>query len=224
MAVRKKDGGPNVKYYEAADTVTQFDNVRLWLGKNYKKVRRPGRTGAAPGPPGQRARAPRGRPTLGPPRPSPRPPRPPRPSPTPPPPCPSVPSAPCSRRPGAAARGAIAVALPANRPGAGRPGAVARLLSARRSSPPSQVPARPRPPRCWLCVRPETDGESSAGIQARSRPWEGSLPGESPVSQARPRTSSWGTGRASPRAAAPQPGPWLHNKVALPPSIASLWV
>uniref|UniRef100_A0A7N4NY70 SWI/SNF related BAF chromatin remodeling complex subunit C2 n=1 Tax=Sarcophilus harrisii TaxID=9305 RepID=A0A7N4NY70_SARHA len=37
MAVRKKDGGPNVKYYEAADTVTQFDNVRLWLGKNYKK-------------------------------------------------------------------------------------------------------------------------------------------------------------------------------------------
>uniref|UniRef100_A0A8C4LBA9 SWI/SNF related, matrix associated, actin dependent regulator of chromatin subfamily c member 2 n=1 Tax=Equus asinus asinus TaxID=83772 RepID=A0A8C4LBA9_EQUAS len=39
MAVRKKDGGPNVKYYEAADTVTQFDNVRLWLGKNYKKVR-----------------------------------------------------------------------------------------------------------------------------------------------------------------------------------------
>uniref|UniRef100_A0A803XZA9 Chromo domain-containing protein n=1 Tax=Meleagris gallopavo TaxID=9103 RepID=A0A803XZA9_MELGA len=39
MAVRKKDGGPNVKYYEASDTVSQFDNVRLWLGKNYKKVR-----------------------------------------------------------------------------------------------------------------------------------------------------------------------------------------
>uniref|UniRef100_A0A8V5GMP0 Uncharacterized protein n=1 Tax=Melopsittacus undulatus TaxID=13146 RepID=A0A8V5GMP0_MELUD len=37
MAVRKKDGGPNVKYFEAADTVSQFDNVRLWLGKNYKK-------------------------------------------------------------------------------------------------------------------------------------------------------------------------------------------
>ncbi|XP_075381527.1 SWI/SNF complex subunit SMARCC2 isoform X4 [Mycteria americana] len=37
MAVRKKDGGPNVKYYEASDTVSQFDNVRLWLGKNYKK-------------------------------------------------------------------------------------------------------------------------------------------------------------------------------------------
>ncbi|MEE6471462.1 hypothetical protein FKM82_009277 [Ascaphus truei] len=37
MAVRKKDGGPNVKHYEASDTVSQFDNVRLWLGKNYKK-------------------------------------------------------------------------------------------------------------------------------------------------------------------------------------------
>ncbi|XP_075758018.1 SWI/SNF complex subunit SMARCC2 isoform X2 [Pelodiscus sinensis] len=37
MAVRKKDGGPNVKYYEAADTVGQFDSARLWLGKNYKK-------------------------------------------------------------------------------------------------------------------------------------------------------------------------------------------
>ncbi|KAE8626443.1 hypothetical protein XENTR_v10006631 [Xenopus tropicalis] len=37
MAVRKKDGGPNVKFYEASDTVAQFDNVRLWLGKNYKK-------------------------------------------------------------------------------------------------------------------------------------------------------------------------------------------
>lgn len=38
MAVRKKDGGPNVKYFEASDTVSQFDNVRYWLGKNYKKV------------------------------------------------------------------------------------------------------------------------------------------------------------------------------------------
>ncbi|OXB69893.1 UNVERIFIED_CONTAM: hypothetical protein H355_012355 [Colinus virginianus] len=41
MAVRKKDGGPNVKYYEASDTVSQFDNVRLWLGKNYKKAEPP---------------------------------------------------------------------------------------------------------------------------------------------------------------------------------------
>lgn len=40
MAVRKKDGGPNVKYFEASDTVSQFDNVRVWLGKNYKKVPR----------------------------------------------------------------------------------------------------------------------------------------------------------------------------------------
>lgn len=38
MAVRKKDGGPNVKFYESSDTISQFDNVRLWLGKNYKKV------------------------------------------------------------------------------------------------------------------------------------------------------------------------------------------
>ncbi|KAK0150394.1 SWI/SNF complex subunit SMARCC2 [Merluccius polli] len=37
MAVRKKDGGPNVKYFEASDTVSQFDTVRVWLGKNYKK-------------------------------------------------------------------------------------------------------------------------------------------------------------------------------------------
>ncbi|XP_042200284.1 SWI/SNF complex subunit SMARCC2 isoform X2 [Callorhinchus milii] len=37
MAVRKKDGGPNVKYFESSDSVSQFDNVRLWLGKNYKK-------------------------------------------------------------------------------------------------------------------------------------------------------------------------------------------
>lgn len=55
MAVRKKDGGPNVKYYEAADTVTQFDNVRLWLGKNYKKVR--GQAAQTPGA-GQRDRGP----------------------------------------------------------------------------------------------------------------------------------------------------------------------
>uniref|UniRef100_A0A3Q4HGY4 SWI/SNF related BAF chromatin remodeling complex subunit C2 n=1 Tax=Neolamprologus brichardi TaxID=32507 RepID=A0A3Q4HGY4_NEOBR len=41
MAVRKKDGGPNVKYFEASDTVSQFDNVRVWLGKNYKKVPTP---------------------------------------------------------------------------------------------------------------------------------------------------------------------------------------
>lgn len=54
MAVRKKDGGPNVKYYEAADTVTQFDNVRLWLGKNYKKVRGQGRAETGGGTKGPR--------------------------------------------------------------------------------------------------------------------------------------------------------------------------
>lgn len=52
MAVRKKDGGPNVKYYEASDTVSQFDSVRVWLGKNYKKVparlARPGPASALP--------------------------------------------------------------------------------------------------------------------------------------------------------------------------------
>lgn len=78
MAVRKKDGGPNVKYYEAADTVTQFDNVRLWLGKNYKKVRGQGRAGAGGGTKGPRPRGsphPQPLPTL--PRPAAPPPRPP---------------------------------------------------------------------------------------------------------------------------------------------------
>ncbi|CAM9622179.1 unnamed protein product [Lampetra planeri] len=37
MAARKKDGGPNVKFLESTDTVAQFDNVRQWLGKHYKK-------------------------------------------------------------------------------------------------------------------------------------------------------------------------------------------
>ncbi|XP_054712292.1 LOW QUALITY PROTEIN: SWI/SNF complex subunit SMARCC2-like [Uloborus diversus] len=34
---RKKDGGPNVKFYESPDTIAQFDNVRQWLQKNCKK-------------------------------------------------------------------------------------------------------------------------------------------------------------------------------------------
>eukprot|EP00795_Rhopilema_esculentum_P014214 gene14214-5224_t len=37
MAVRKKDGGTNWKYYEALDTIELFDPVRLHLIKNYKK-------------------------------------------------------------------------------------------------------------------------------------------------------------------------------------------
>lgn len=40
MAINpRKDGGPNVKYYESAETVSQFENVRTWLTKNAKKVK-----------------------------------------------------------------------------------------------------------------------------------------------------------------------------------------
>ena len=39
MAVRKKDGGPNLKHYESPDVVALFDSVRNWLTKNAKKVR-----------------------------------------------------------------------------------------------------------------------------------------------------------------------------------------
>lgn len=34
---RKKDGGPNVKFYECPETITQFDSVRQWLQKTCKK-------------------------------------------------------------------------------------------------------------------------------------------------------------------------------------------
>ncbi|KAL5010358.1 hypothetical protein ScPMuIL_012663 [Solemya velum] len=38
MAVqKKKDGSPNVKFYETVETIAQFDSVRTWLHKNYKK-------------------------------------------------------------------------------------------------------------------------------------------------------------------------------------------
>ncbi len=41
MAVqRKKDGGPNIKFYESVETVAQFDSVKSWLQKNCKKVTR----------------------------------------------------------------------------------------------------------------------------------------------------------------------------------------
>lgn len=33
----RKDGGPNVKYYESTETVSQFENVKTWLMKNAKK-------------------------------------------------------------------------------------------------------------------------------------------------------------------------------------------
>lgn len=35
---RKKDGGPNAKFYETVETIAQFDSVRTWLYKNCKKV------------------------------------------------------------------------------------------------------------------------------------------------------------------------------------------
>ncbi|XP_075749557.1 SWI/SNF- related protein mor isoform X5 [Rhipicephalus microplus] len=39
MAVvqRKRDGGPNLKFYESSETIAQFDAVRVWLHKNCKK-------------------------------------------------------------------------------------------------------------------------------------------------------------------------------------------
>ncbi|XP_072926055.1 SWI/SNF complex subunit SMARCC1 isoform X1 [Hemitrygon akajei] len=37
VVTRKKDGGPNVRFLESADTVAQFEGLRLWLGKSYKK-------------------------------------------------------------------------------------------------------------------------------------------------------------------------------------------
>ncbi|RXM30655.1 SWI/SNF complex subunit SMARCC1 [Acipenser ruthenus] len=34
---RKKDGGPPVKYWESAETISQLESVRVWTGKHYKK-------------------------------------------------------------------------------------------------------------------------------------------------------------------------------------------
>ncbi|KAK1806610.1 hypothetical protein P4O66_005112, partial [Electrophorus voltai] len=34
---RKKDGGPSSKFWESAETVSQLETVRLWIGKHYKK-------------------------------------------------------------------------------------------------------------------------------------------------------------------------------------------
>lgn len=36
--VKKTDGGPNQKFFEAAETVSQFDSIRSWLTRNCKKV------------------------------------------------------------------------------------------------------------------------------------------------------------------------------------------
>lgn len=35
----KKDGGPNVKFFESAETIALLDGVRSWLLKNCKKVK-----------------------------------------------------------------------------------------------------------------------------------------------------------------------------------------
>uniref|UniRef100_A0A8C2YWT0 SWI/SNF related, matrix associated, actin dependent regulator of chromatin subfamily c member 2 n=1 Tax=Cyclopterus lumpus TaxID=8103 RepID=A0A8C2YWT0_CYCLU len=34
---RKKDGGPSTKFWESSETVSQFETVRQWIGKHYKK-------------------------------------------------------------------------------------------------------------------------------------------------------------------------------------------
>ncbi|KAM9431789.1 SWI/SNF complex subunit SMARCC1 isoform 2-T2 [Clarias gariepinus] len=36
-AGRKKDGGPSAKFWESAETVSQLETVRNWIGKHYKK-------------------------------------------------------------------------------------------------------------------------------------------------------------------------------------------
>lgn len=35
----KKDGSPNVKFFESPETLNMFEGVRTWLMKNHKKVR-----------------------------------------------------------------------------------------------------------------------------------------------------------------------------------------
>uniref|UniRef100_A0A8C4DJQ5 SWI/SNF complex subunit SMARCC2 n=1 Tax=Dicentrarchus labrax TaxID=13489 RepID=A0A8C4DJQ5_DICLA len=32
-----KDGGPSTKFWESSETISQFETVRLWIGKHYKK-------------------------------------------------------------------------------------------------------------------------------------------------------------------------------------------
>lgn len=34
----KKDGGPNVKFFESPETLSLFDGIKTWLQKNCKKV------------------------------------------------------------------------------------------------------------------------------------------------------------------------------------------
>lgn len=162
-----------MKYYEAADTVTQFDNVRLWLGKNYKKVR--GRAARGPGA-GQRDRGlrlPGVLPTLRPSGPSPQPPgqppaRPrarPRPSPSPHPAPTAVRGAPVFlHRRVPAAHPRLSHRPPCFSGRDGRPG-VDRVPTGtlpspqgvwhgtRQGSPRSQVPAGLRPPWCFVYIQ-----------------------------------------------------------------------
>ena len=34
----KKDGGPNLEYFQSPETLQGFETVRLWLAKTCKKV------------------------------------------------------------------------------------------------------------------------------------------------------------------------------------------
>lgn len=36
----KKDGGPNIDFFQSPDSLAQFDQIRVWLQKNCKKVSR----------------------------------------------------------------------------------------------------------------------------------------------------------------------------------------
>lgn len=38
FAAPKKDGGPNLKFYEAHETLQLFEGIKTWLNKNCKKV------------------------------------------------------------------------------------------------------------------------------------------------------------------------------------------
>ena len=39
MAAFKKDGLPNIKFYESAETISQFEPVKNWITKHCKKVK-----------------------------------------------------------------------------------------------------------------------------------------------------------------------------------------
>lgn len=271
MAVRKKDGGPNVKYYEAADTVTQFDNVRLWLGKNYKKVRGQGRAGPGGGTKGPRARGPPGScpPSRGP-RPAAPPPRRPerpqralrRPAPLLQPLLPPPPASDSSPRPHCCALCPLFFSAGPAGPGASCPPSISHRFAgfsgrdgrgwtgcrmhtptthtqrarhgARQSSPRGQVPARLRPPRCFVCV--QRDDESGrvnsyrAGprllISLKKAPTPGSpVYRSSPISVQGATEPLWESGYMSSWAATPYKTiPQLHIEVTSPPGLALPWV